>query len=64
MTRQTSLVAAGDGVADPDDVGVYRAWVDERQVALVIEWAGAEYDGRDCWIQAGEEAFCDLQAVV
>jgi hypothetical protein len=60
MTRRTSLVTAGDGVADPDEVTVYRAWADERQVALAIEWDGAEYDEGECWIEAGADAFRDL----
>lgn len=64
MTRRTSLVNAGDGIADPDETSVYRVWSEESQVALVVEWEGNGYDGRDCWIQAGKGSFSDLDGAV
>lgn len=63
MTAKTSLVNAGDGVADPDGINVVRAWKEERQVALAVEWTGDEYDEGHCWIRAGAESFRDLETI-
>lgn len=64
MTDPTSLVAAGDGTADPEDIGIYRAWADESQVSLLLQWEGNGYDEQECWIQAGTDSFYDLDAIV
>lgn len=63
MTARTSLSNAGDGVEDPENVSVYRAWEEGKQVALVLEWEGEQYDRGRCWIQASEESYRDLESI-